>query len=203
MQDMNLKVREIFYSLQGEGSRQGEASVFIRLANCNLNCWFCDTDWSYGEEMQVDHIIEMINEIYPNALWIIWTGGEPTLQLTKDIINRFKSEGFLQAIETNGTNKIPPGLDYITVSPKIDPKQLRLNVNRVDELRYPIGVGEEPPDIVELPKADHYYVSPIFTGEKKSRMELNDNNVQHCINYVKKNPVWKLSLQIHKLLKIQ
>ena len=98
---MNLKVNEIFYSLQGEGGRQGEASIFIRLTGCNLACDFCDTDFEDGKEMSLNEILTII-QAYP-CRWIIWTGGEPTLQLTDKVLVFFRREGYLQAIESNGT----------------------------------------------------------------------------------------------------
>jgi len=82
-----LKIKEIFYSLQGEGQRAGEASIFIRLAGCNLNCLFCDTDWSGGYKLSILQIEKEINK-FP-CRWIVWTGGEPTLQLTDEIISYF------------------------------------------------------------------------------------------------------------------
>jgi len=113
---MNLNVNEIFYSLQGEGGRTGQASVFIRLAKCNLTCSFCDTDFERGVKMTTDEVLREIKQY--GCKWIIWTGGEPTLQLTDSIVAFFKQEGYLQAIETNGTRKVPVGIDYITCSPK-------------------------------------------------------------------------------------
>ncbi|HBG79980.1 MAG TPA: radical SAM protein, partial [Porphyromonadaceae bacterium] len=98
---MSLIINEIFYSLQGEGGRTGEASVFIRLSKCNLACSFCDTDFKSGKSMALDEIYAEISS-YP-CRWIIWTGGEPTLQLNEEIVAFFKDKGYRQAIETNGT----------------------------------------------------------------------------------------------------
>ena len=96
---MKLVVNEIFYSLQGEGARAGRPSIFIRLSKCNLRCSFCDTEFDSGEEMTLQ---EMLNEIKKyGCKWIVWTGGEPTLQLTDEMVAFFKHNGFLQAIETN------------------------------------------------------------------------------------------------------
>jgi 7-carboxy-7-deazaguanine synthase len=202
---MSLIVREIFYSLQGEGGRQGEASIFIRLANCNLNCWFCDTDWSKGDEMTIEEILSVIEE-FP-CDWIVWTGGEPTIQLTDEIVSIFRDLGYSQAIETNGTNKAPLLLDYVTVSPKKETTIQMLWDNfphGVDEFRYPLGAGEQPPPRVEeLPHAQHYFISPLFMGEKKKRFDLNEGNVAQCVDFVKKNPDWKLSLQMHKIINVR
>ena len=207
---MNLIVREIFYSLQGEGGRQGEASIFIRLANCNLNCWFCDTDWSTGVEYTIEQLLGEISSY--KCRWIVWTGGEPTLQLHKEFVRIFAEAGYMQAIETNGTNPVPSGMDYITVSPKketsIEILHANFNNSDIDEYRYPLGAGEqEPPNWGDLPHAKHYFVSPIFNryplGDAKARFMLNDDNVAQCIDFVKCNPKWKLSLQIHKILNIK
>lgn len=199
---MNLKIVEIFYSLQGEGGRQGEASIFIRLSNCNKNCWFCDTDWSKGDDWTVDAILNYIQQ-FP-CQWIVWTGGEPTLQLTDEIVGLFHASGYSQAIETNGTNYIPEKIDYITCSPKVDIDELyEVFTEGVNEFRFPIGIGDKLPDIHSLPSANDYYISPIFTGDPKKRMDLNQSNVNYCIELVKKDPRWKLSLQIHKLIGIR
>lgn len=199
---MNLIVREIFHSIQGEGGRQGESSIFIRLANCNLNCWFCDTDWSTGDQYTLEQLAAEISHF--NCSWIVWTGGEPTMQLNKEVVEFFDELGYWQAIETNGTNPVPKGIRYVTVSPKKETSIGMLHNNfphGVDEFRYPLGVGEqEPPHWEELPAATHRFVSPIFMGEKKKRFQLNKGNVAQCVDFVKRNPKWKLSLQIHKII---
>lgn len=196
-----MKVREIFYSIQGEGGRAGEASIFIRLANCNLNCWFCDTDWSYGEEMTIEEIREEISKY--KCEWIVWTGGEPTLQLTEEILEQFPE--YKHAIETNGTNKPPHGLDYIVCSPKkeVHIQTLRDNFAFVSEFRYVFDGTQEIPSIKDLPYADNYYVSPIFLGEKKKRFDLDEDSVEKAVEFVKNNPEWKFSLQVHKIINVR
>ncbi len=193
---MSLNVNEIFYSLQGEGGRAGQASIFIRLAKCNLACSFCDTDFERGVKMT---LTEVLNEIKKyNCKWIIWTGGEPALQLTDRIVSFFKGKGYLQAIETNGTKRIPEGIDYITCSPKQNIELIRELIPIVDELRFPIQKGDSLPDISILPKTSRYLLSPIFDNEK-----IIQENVDYCISLIKNNPVWALSLQIHKLIGIR
>lgn len=199
-----MKVKEIFYSIQGEGGRQGEASIFIRLANCNLNCWFCDTDWTKGIEMSLEQIRNEIKDF--NCKWIVWTGGEPTLQLNDSILSYFANLGYKQAIETNGTNKVSSLIDYVTCSPKNEVSLEDLHNNfpeGVNEFRYPVSDDVKIPSIKSLPYADNYFVSPIFTGEEKKRFELNEQNIDKCIDFVLKNTDWKLSLQIHKILNIR
>lgn len=193
---MNLTVNEIFYSLQGEGGRTGEASIFIRLSGCNLACSFCDTDFEFGTTMSVQEILEEINKF--GCKWIIWTGGEPTLQLTNEITSFFKENGYLQAIETNGTRRVPTGIDYITCSPKQFFDKVRIIIPEVDELRFPIQKGDSLPDISVLPKANKYLLSPIFDGNN-----IIPENVEYCIDIIKANPEWGLSLQTHKLIGIR
>lgn len=201
---LRLRVREIFHSLQGEGGRAGEASIFIRLSQCNLNCWFCDTDWSTGDMLSIEEIASSILKY--NCKWIVWTGGEPTIQLTEEIVALFKSMGYKQAIETNGTKTPPIGLDYITCSPKggVEEIQKVFANTHVHEFRYPCGVGtQNPPDILDLPKADNYYISPLFLGKLKERFSLDPGNLHYCIEYVKAHPEWKLSMQQHKIWNIR
>lgn len=194
---MNLSVNEIFYSLQGEGGRQGEASIFIRLSGCNLNCDFCDTDFSKGEEMKVGKIVSLINQ-YPSK-WVIWTGGEPTLQLTDEILLFFRKEGFLQAIESNGHNKLSDLLDYKVISPKNDTMYAKQINAEVDEVRLPIQKGDIIPKIEFLPKAKFFFLSPVFSDDEN----CTDENIIYCVDYIKQHPQWRLSLQIHKLIGIE
>lgn len=193
---MNLNVNEIFYSLQGEGGRTGQASIFIRLAKCNLTCSFCDTDFERGVKMTTD---ELLRKIEPyGCKWIIWTGGEPTLQLNDVVVALFKEKGYLQAIETNGTRRVPMGIDYITCSPKQQFEKVRELIPEVDELRFPIQKGDPLPDITVLPKAKHLFLSPIFDNHN-----IIQENIDYCVSLVKENPQWALSLQIHKLIGIR
>lgn len=193
---MSLTVNEIFYSLQGEGGRTGVASIFIRLAKCNLACSFCDTDYERGEKMTLDDVYREIEKY--GCRWIVWTGGEPTLQLTDAVVSFFREKGYLQAIETNGTRRVPAGIDYITCSPKQDFEKVRELLPVVDELRFPIQKGDPLPDISILPETTRYLLSPIFDDNT-----LIQENVDYCISLVKDHPVWALSLQTHKLIGIR
>lgn len=193
---MNLKVNEIFYSLQGEGGRTGQASIFIRLSKCNLACSFCDTDFAFGKPMTNEEILEEISS-FP-CKWIVWTGGEPTLQLTDEIVAFFKKNGYKQAIETNGTRIIPAGIDYITCSPKKHFEKIREIIPIADELRFPIQKGDSLPDISILPQARRYLLSPIFDNH-----DIIPENIAYCIQLIKQYPQWALSLQTHKLIGIQ
>jgi len=194
---MNLKVKEIFYSLQGEGGRQGAASIFIRLRGCNLNCDFCDTDFSGGEEMSLEQILLLIQR-YP-CHWIIWTGGEPTLQLTDECLHFFKQAGFCQAIESNGYNRLSALLDYTVVSPKGGTNYAKIINPRVDEVRLPVRKNDSIPTVESLPQAGFYFLSPIFTENPAGTKA----NIDYCIEQVKQHPEWRLSLQIHKWIGIE
>lgn len=193
---MKLTVNEIFYSLQGEGGRQGEASIFIRLCKCNLRCVFCDTEFDTGEEMSLKEIADSIGKY--TGKWIIWTGGEPTLQLKDEHLQFFKDLGYKQAIETNGTRRVPQLIDYITCSPKQNYEKIKEIIPSVDEIRLPIAKGDKIPDISIFPKAKRYFLSPIFEGSKPIK-----ENVEYCVEQILLNPDWQLSLQVHKLINIQ
>jgi organic radical activating enzyme len=194
---MNLNVKEIFYSLQGEGGRQGEASIFIRLTGCNLNCDFCDTDFESGNDRPLEEILTSIQQ-FP-CRWIVWTGGEPTLQLTDEVLLFFKNAGFRQAIESNGYNRLSGLLDYTVVSPKGRKTYAKAINSRVDEIRLPIHNGDPVPPQELLPEANFFFLSPVFTDDNISTKA----NIDYCVEQIKRFPCWRLSLQMHKLIGIE
>ncbi|HEY6914425.1 MAG TPA: 7-carboxy-7-deazaguanine synthase QueE [Paludibacter sp.] len=196
---LKLKVVEIFNSIQGEGANVGRSATFIRLSNCNKNCSFCDTDWDKGVEMTIEEVLAEVQKYSSNM--IIWTGGEPTLQLTNEILSHF--ENYFQAIETNGTNPVPAEIDYISCSPKVEAEILKSNFRSVDEFRFPVAVGDEIPSIDDLPRASNYFLSPIFVGEVKKCLEINRKNLDYCLSVIAREPRWRLSVQLHKLLNVQ
>ena len=121
-QPLILKIAEIFPSIQGEGLRQGEPTIFVRLSGCNLNCSFCDTKyaWKQGKEYSINQILDEISRIkteFP-ARWICLTGGEPLLQDISSLIQRLKKENFKIQVETNATNYQNLPVDWYTISPK-------------------------------------------------------------------------------------
>jgi 7-carboxy-7-deazaguanine synthase len=190
-----MKINEIFYSLQGEGARAGEASIFLRLAGCDLACLFCDTEFNSGAEFSKEQVLSKIKGFQSN--WIVWTGGEPTLQIDEEIVRYFSDAGYKQAIETNGNNSVPNGIDWVVVSPKVADHILKRNFpNGCDELRYAWHSGKE---FVPNPSitAKHYYLSPICSGDKVVK-----KNLDHCIRLCLENPIWKLSVQQHKIWNI-
>lgn len=197
---MKLKVSEIFYSLQGEGKRAGEPSIFIRLTGCKAKyaCYAsgvkCDTEFESGKEYEVKDLAVLISK-YP-CKTIVWTGGEPTDQLTVEIVDYFKSIGFYQCIETSGLNKVPTGIDFITLSPKVAEHVLEKNFSDgVTEIKYVRHSGQEIPNTNI--KAHYYFISPHSDG-----FSINADNLRHCINLCLQNPSWSLSIQQHKLWNI-
>ena len=199
---MNLKVSEIFYSLQGEGARIGTATIFIRLSGCKAKFACakmgikCDTEFESGKEMSIQEIEKWINSNGKGCTEITWTGGEPTDQLTDEIVSYFKAKGYYQAIETSGLNPTPKGLDFVCVSPKVAEHIVKKNFPEgVNELRYVRHKGQDVPK--PLIEAEHYWISPHSDG-----WEINTENLQHCIELCINNPKWKFSLQNHKLWNI-
>lgn len=198
----SLKVTEIFYSLQGEGSRSGEPSIFIRLQGCSAhNACFksgidCDTEFISGSEMNLDQIYKELQKY--KGSWIIWTGGEPMDQLDENILKYFKDRGYNQALETSGIRKPCVGFDYISLSPKVAEHVIlkKWGDQYIDEVRWVRSKGQMIPDTKI--KADFYYISPHSSGG-----ELNKDNMLWCIELIKENPKWRLSIQQHKIWNVR
>jgi len=196
---MNLKVSEIFYSLQGEGARVGTPTIFIRLSGCKAkNACFvlgikCDTEFESGSQKSVDEILAWMQKNAPQCKEITWTGGEPTDQLSAQHIAFFKAAGYFQAIETSGLNPVPEGIDFVCVSPKVAEHVIKKNFpHGVDELRYVRHAGQDIP--APSITAKHYWISPHSDG-----FSINTENLQHCIDLCMRSGKWKLSVQNHKL----
>ena len=194
-----LSVVEIFNSIQGEGANVGKSATFIRLSGCNKNCTYCDTVWETGTEMTLEEIKAEIERY--STRFLIWTGGEPTLQLDNEVLDYF--ENCFHAIETNGTNPVPSSINYISCSPKVGAELLRKNFQQMDEFRFPVIKGDKLPSIDTLPKATNYFLSPVFTGEAKKCPEINFDNLNYCLEIIQSDPRWRLSVQLHKLLNVQ
>jgi len=196
-----LKVNEIFYSIQGEGKRAGHASIFIRLSGCNLSCSFCDTKHKRFQTMTLQDIRDVILGLTKTCRDIVWTGGEPTLQLKDEHTQYFKDLGYFQAIETNGILAIPKNIDYVVISPKAGTEIHIDNKSLVDEVRFPIDTKNPllPTPILYNEKTINY-LSPIFSGPANT--SLNVANINLCVSLILENPKWKLSIQTHKLIGI-
>lgn len=180
-----MKVNEIFYSLQGEGSHSGRAAIFVRLSGCNRRCAFCDTDFAAFTEMSEKEIAAEVSK-YPAEIVVI-TGGEPALQLTESLVDLLHELRKKVHVETNGSLPLPENVDWVTCSPKEPPYKIK----HIDELKV-VYTGIDPDSIAEqLPKAQHYALQP-----------LSCSNTEDCVNYIKSNPKWRLSLQTHKLINI-
>lgn len=198
---LQLPINEIFYSLQGEGGQSGKAMLFVRLSGCNLTCSYCDTQHLSFTLYTLAELAQTL-ATYPSRE-LLWTGGEPTLYLTPEIVAYFATRGYRQSIETNGTHAVPQGIAYISCSPKPEAlESLWQNFPQgVDEWRFPFGADAPlPPPIESLPPARNYFLSPIYLpGEILSQPP---RALESCIHYIKGHPQWRLSVQLHKLIGI-
>ena len=199
---MNLRISEIFYSLQGEGARIGTPTVFIRTSGCKAKnaCYAlgikCDTEFESGKDITIEEIYQWLQINASQCKEITWTGGEPLDQLTNEITAYFKDKGYYQAIETSGLRPCVENIDFICVSPKVAEHVIAKNFpNGVTELRYVRHKGQDIPQ--PSIKALHYWLSPHSDG-----FNINSENLKHCIDLCIKNGQWKLSLQNHKIWNI-
>lgn len=196
-------INEIFYSIQGEGIRQGTANVFVRFSGCNLRCnrmdeisgFDCDTEFTSGEGISSGELLKRIRKTGLDCNNVILTGGEPSLQVDDELISVLKKNGFFIAIETNGTRELPTGIDWITVSPKTAEHTLKQKF--AEELKYVRNQNQSIPK--PSIKADNYLISPAF----EATGEVLPETLNHCISLVKNHPEWRLSLQLHKFLRIR
>jgi 7-carboxy-7-deazaguanine synthase (Cx14CxxC type) len=212
---MTYAVKEIFYSLQGEGAHAGRPALFCRFAGCNLwsgreedragaPCTFCDTDFvgtdgeAGGKFETADALADALDARWPKAApvhkFVVCTGGEPLLQLDAALIEALHAHGFTVAVETNGTRVPPAGIDWLCVSPKgAEP----LAITRGDELKlvYPQDEPEADPKNFEGLAFDHFFLQPLDGPNAEA-------NTAACVEYCKAHPKWRLSLQTHKFLGI-
>jgi len=210
---MSYAVKEIFYTLQGEGANTGRPAVFCRFAGCNLwsgherdrataVCRFCDTDFvgtdgqGGGRFASAGALAKAVAAAWPStepgARFVVCTGGEPLLQLDVPLVAALHAEGFEIAIETNGTQPGLDGIDWVCVSPKAGAE---LVLERGDELKLIVPQpGLDPAQFEHLPFS-HFFVQPMDGPDRLRNTELA---VRYCLEH----PRWRLSLQTHKLLGI-
>ena len=175
--------------------------VFLRLSGCNLQCPFCDTDHAGFLEMTVDGIVATLKAAGGPCARVCVTGGEPGLQLDRELVDALHAAGYQIHVETNGTRPLPEGVDWITLSPKTDVKGLKgegtVVLERADEVKvvYEDGVDRK---WAAFP-ADWHFLQPCDTGDPQK----NGAILAQTIDHIQRNPAWRLSLQTHKLLKIK
>ena len=207
-------INEIFWSPQGEGMRAGEMSLFVRFTGCNLRCsmepsklspggFDCDTEFASGRKLSAEEIIRyglsLINQPESwwssNRAWVVFTGGEPALQLDRELIDAFHLAGFNCAIETNGSKDVSGlGLDWITVSPKVAEHAIRQMT--ATEIKYVRGFGQGIPKPTCV--AEYQLISPAFDG-----LNVEKSALAWCLQLIKEHPQWRLSVQQHKLWSVR
>ncbi len=201
------RVNEIFYTLQGEGAHSGIPAVFVRFSGCNLRCPWCDTDFTDCTEMTAEQIVAEVVELYdiPNERhkMCVLTGGEPSLQVDKPLIDALHEAGFYIGIETNGTRPFPEGIDWITCSPK---EGTKLALRKANEVKV-VFTGTYDPEVWrEQIEAEHWLLQPLrYTGAwlieniDAGEDDRNDN-LDDTVRYILSHPFWRLSVQLHKIV---
>ena len=209
---MTYTVKECFYTLLGEGAHAGRAAVFLRFAGCNLwtgreedretaVCKFCDTDFvgvgpDGGRFATATELADAVASRWPreseggSRRYVVCTGGEPLLQLDEAAINALHDRGFAVAVETNGTQRAPAGLDWICVSPKAD-APLALKAGDELKLVYPQLQAESAPEQFEQLDFRHFFLQPMDGPDLAA-------NTRAAVAYCLAHPRWRLSVQTHK-----
>lgn len=212
---MSYAVKEIFYTLQGEGGQAGRPAVFCRFAGCNLwsglerdrataQCRFCDTDFvgtdgqNGGKFADAEALAVAIAAQWPKAepgadALVVFTGGEPCLQLDAALLDAISAQGFETAIETNGTLPVPTQIDWICVSPK---PESTLVQQAGHELKFVYPQETLSPEQFEHLDFEHFFLQPMDVDDEAMRW----HNIQAAIAYCLQNPQWRLSLQTHKII---
>ena len=209
---MTYAIKEIFYTLQGEGAQAGRPAVFCRFSGCNLwsgneahrakaICQFCDTDFvgtdgeNGGKYTNAISVVEKISQLWPKNQqhrFVVCTGGEPLLQLDTPLIQALHQAHFEIAIETNGTLQPPADIDWICVSPKANAE---LVLKKGNELKVVVPQDNQP--LMEYTQLDfeYFYLQPMDGPQREA-------HTQWAIEYCRQHPQWRLSLQTHKILNI-
>lgn len=211
---VTYSVKELFYSLQGEGAWAGRPAVFCRFSGCNLwsgreahraqaLCQFCDTDFvgtdgnGGGKFASALTLAAAVAQLWPaNATpsrpYVVCTGGEPLLQLDSALIAAFQAHGFAVALETNGTLIPPPHIDWLCVSPK---GNVPLRLTWGDELKLVYPQLTAPPEHFAHLPFQHFFLQPLDNAQREI-------NIKAALAYCLQHPQWRLSIQLHKLLNI-
>ena len=210
---MSYAVKELVYTLQGEGARAGSAAVFCRFAGCNLwsgreedrgeaICQFCDTDFlgvdgeAGGHFADAEQLAAAIAGTWagapPSKPLVVFTGGEPALQLDAALVEKVHENGFEVAIETNGTRRPPDGIDWVCVSPKAGAP---LHLTSGSELKLVYPQADAPPEAFADLDFDHFFLQPMAGPAL-------EGNMQAAVAYCLAHPQWRVSLQTHKVLGI-
>ncbi len=202
-------VKEIFYTLQGEGANTGRAAVFCRFAGCNLwsgreedradaECQFCDTDFvgtdgeGGGRFATADELADACAAVAPRPGLIVLTGGEPMLQVDEALVDTLHARGFTIAVETNGTLPVPAGIDWVCVSPKAGTE---IKQRSGDELKLVYPQAGLDPEALSGWLFSHRFLQPMDGPDAAA-------NTARALAYCKAHPDWRLSLQTHKILGI-
>lgn len=210
---MTYSVKELYYTLQGEGAQTGRPAVFLRFAGCNLwsglerdrasaVCNFCDTDFigvdgpGGGKFADAKGLVRAVVSAWPDGggakPYVVCTGGEPLLQLDAPLIDALHGAGFEVGVETNGTVAAPHGLDWLCVSPKADAPLVQTSGHEL-KLVYPQEKAQ--PERFAALSFDFFFLQPMDGPSREA-------NTVAAIDYCKTNPQWRLSLQTHKMLGI-
>ncbi|MCH9693028.1 MAG: 7-carboxy-7-deazaguanine synthase [Gammaproteobacteria bacterium] len=211
---MTYSVKEMYYTLQGEGAHSGRPAVFLRFAGCNLwsgreehraeaVCRFCDTqfvgvDGPGGGKFETPaKLADAVAALWPDTAenaYVVCTGGEPLLQLDSALIDAMHTAGFEVGVESNGTISAPAGIDWLCISPKGNAPLQQLSGNELKLVFPQQEPAAQPECFVEL-AFEHYYLQPLDGDE-------TDINTRRVVDYCLRNPQWKLSMQSHKYLGI-
>jgi 7-carboxy-7-deazaguanine synthase (Cx14CxxC type) len=213
---MTYSVKEMHYTLQGEGAQTGRPAVFLRFAGCNLwsgreahrssaVCRFCDTDFvgtggpGGGKFESADDLASAVRQKWPSTgglgtPYVVCTGGEPLLQLDAPAIDALHAAGFEIGVETNGTIPAPAGIDWICVSPKADAPVVQRSGDEL-KLVYPQREATARPECFAGLDFTHFFLQPLDDDRR-------DRNTRSAMRYCLAHPSWKLSLQMHKFLGI-
>ena len=199
--EKSYPIVEIFNSVQGEGYHTGTPSIFIRFGGCNLQCSWCDTDFSKWDKMTVSEIMAVLSKWETKR--VIFTGGEPALQDLVTLSGYLKPLGYYLSIETNGTIEIPSDtIDWICVSPKDQEyENIKIRQRIGDELKV-VFLGQDLEMYSDLKDGfNHLFLQPLY--DEGQSTEWNGMNFHSTFEKVRSNPEWRLSLQTHKWMGVE